>query len=305
MYHFIINPNARSGRGAIVWYDVQKSLAKRNIPYTAHFTQYRRHATAIAHTITCDRESHTLIVLGGDGTIDEVINGIVCFEKTLLGYIPIGSGNDFARGLNLSSDPEVALDRILGQFSTKTIDLGLLEYADKKHIFAVSSGIGYDASICHAVCVSRFKILLNKLKLGKLAYVFLSFDRLFHCKPQRMELILDDNIHLNFKKFYFATAMNLPFEGGGCKFCPNARPDDGMLDIIVVADVSKPCALSILPFVFNGLHTHHKGVYIYRCKKAVLHSSGPMPVHSDGEPIFLQHDLAFTICPKQLKIIQT
>ena len=305
MYHFIINPNSRSGLGAVIWHSVEMVLKKRNVLYTAHFTQYRRHATAIAHSITCDGKPHTLIALGGDGTVDEVVNGIASFENTLLGYIPIGSGNDFARGLKLASDPEVALNKILGQPPARTIDLGLLSYSGKQHIFAVSSGMGYDAAICHAVCVSKFKILLNKLKLGKLAYVCLSFDRLFHCHPQKLEVILDDKTHLNFKQAYFVTAMNLPFEGGGCKFCPDAHPDDNMLDLIVVGEVSKLRALLILPFVFSGTHVRHKGVHLYRCRKAEIHSDGPMPVHADGEPIFLQHDISFSVYSKRLKIMQT
>ena len=305
MYHFIINPNSRSGRGAVVWHSVEMVLKQRNIQYTAYFTQYRRHASAIAHSITADGRPHTLVVLGGDGTIDEVVNGISSFENTTLGYIPIGSGNDFARGLGLSSDPFTALDHILSPKSIRSIDLGVLNYAGKNHLFAVSSGMGYDASICHAVCVSRFKILLNKLKLGKLAYVFLSFERLFHCPARKLEVVLDSKTQLTFDRSYFVTAMNLPYEGGGCKFCPKANPDDGILDIIVVGEVSKLRALLILPFVFSGTHIHHKGVHLYRCRKAEIHSEGPMPVHSDGEPIFLQHDVTFSVHDRRLKIIQT
>ena len=103
--------------------------------------------------------------------------------------------------------------------------------------------------------------------------------------------------------FFFASAFNLPYEGGGCKFCPDAKPDDDLLDFIVIADVPKIIALAILPTVFSGKHTRLPGVHIFRCKKAEVHSKIALPVHSDGEPIYLQKDVSFSLEPETLKII--
>ena len=109
MYHFIVNPNARSGLGQKVWKDLEIMLKTRNIEYEVHFTKYQKHATAMTQKITSDGNEHTVVALGGDGTVNEVVNGIVDFDKTILGYIPIGSSNDFARGLKLPKEPEKAL----------------------------------------------------------------------------------------------------------------------------------------------------------------------------------------------------
>ena len=118
-----------------------------------------------------------------------------------------------------------------------------------------------------------------------------------------MEILLDDTKRLHFKRVFFASAFNLPYEGGGCKFCPDAKPDDDLLDFIVIANVPKIIALAILPTVISGKHTRLPGVHIFRCKKAEVHSKIALPVHSDGEPIYLQKDVSFSLEPETLKII--
>lgn len=303
MIHFIVNLGARSGLGHTIWKSVEKELNTKKVDYQVHFTQYPCHATQIVSDITSDKKTHIIVVMGGDGSIGEAINGILDPSLITLGYVPIGSGNDFARGMRIPSDVSAALDRILNCHTLRLLDLGLLHYNDKKHRFIVSSGIGYDADVCHHVSGSALKSFLNRFGLGKFAYVGLSIDRLIHCKPQQMTIVMDDTKTLHFKKAYFATAMNLPFEGGGCKFCPEAKPDDGFLDLIVVADVPKIRAIPILLTVFFGNHVHLKGVHIYRCKKADISSALALPLHSDGEPLNSAHQIKWTFENSRIKII--
>lgn len=303
MHHFIVNPHSRSGQGSSIWNTVEDELKKENIEYKVHFTARRRHATRIAEEITRDGQNHTLIVLGGDGTVNEVINGIVYLDKCTLGYVPTGSSNDFSRGLEIPSDIKKAVRMALHSDHTKAIDIGAIHYKNKKRRFAVSTGIGYDAAICHTVCISKLKVLLNKIKLGKLAYVGVSLDRLYHCRPAGMRILLDSGKELHYDKAYFAAAMNLPYEGGGCKFCPDAVCDDGLLDLIVIADIPKYRALAILPVVFSGGHTHRKGVHIVKCREAQICSDKPLPIHTDGEPVFLQRDVTMSLESERLKII--
>ena len=303
MYLFIVNSNSGSGLGHKVWNEVESVLKEKNIEYQVYFTKYQRHATKIVQELSADGKEHTLVVLGGDGTIGEVLTGIVHPERITLGYIPIGSGNDFARGLGLPKDSRKALDTVLHSQRRRKLDLGVLKYGNKKRRFGVSSGFGYDAAICYEICVSPVKKFFNKLNLGKLSYVSLSLHSLYRCTPKRMTITLDDSKELEFEKTYFATAMNLPYEGGGCKFCPKASAGDGLLDLIVISDVSKLHALFIIPTVFFGLHTLSSGVHIYQCKKAEFHSEIPLAVHADGEPIFLQKSLAVQIDDAQVNLI--
>lgn len=303
MYLFIVNPNARSGLGHKVWSEIASVLKEKQIEYQVYFTKYQRHAMKIVKELTSDGKEHTLVVLGGDGTIGEVLTGITYPEKITLGYIPIGSGNDFARGLGLPKEAKKALDTILYSKRRRKIDLGVLKYSNKKRRFGVSAGFGFDAALCHEICVSPVKKFFNKLNLGKLAYVSLSIHSLYRCTPKHMTLTLDDSKKLEFDKVYFATAMNLPYEGGGCKFCPKANSEDGLLDIIVIAGVPKFHALLIIPTVFFGLHTLSRGVHIYRCKKVEMQSEIPLAVHSDGEPIFLQKSLEMQVDNRQISLI--
>ena len=114
-------------------------------------------------------------------------------------------------------------------------------------------------------------------------------------------MIFDKTLH--FQKVYFAAAMNLPFEGGGCKFCPTAKPDDNFLDLIVIADVPKVAALTILPTVFSGKHTHMKGVHIYRFKHANVKVDVPLVLHSDGEPFPAESELEWMLESDSLQIL--
>lgn len=304
MLHFIVNPSARSGLGKAVWEKTERKLKEKHTDYRVHFTAHPKHATDIVSELTGDGLCHTLVVLGGDGSMDEVVNGIRYPGKVTLGYIPVGSGNDFARGLGLAGDSMQALDSVLNPAVTRSLDLGNITINGNTHRFAVSAGIGYDADICHKVAASGLKKLLNKVRLGKLAYVGMALDRLIYCKPAEMTITLDGAKTLHFKRAYFAAAMNLRFEGGGCMFCPNALPDDGYLDLIAVADVSKIRALiTILPTVFSGKHVHMKGVHIYRCKRADIVSSLALPVHSDGEPIPPLKKISFSAVPDFVRVI--
>lgn len=303
MYTFIVNPNARSGLGQAVWHDLECILKDRNIPYKVYFTKYQKHATAITSEITSDNKEHIIIALGGDGTVNEVVNGIKNIEQTTLGYIPIGSSNDFARGLRLPTDPVKALENILACPHLQPMNVGQLCYKNRERRFAVSCGIGFDADICHEAVVSRLKYILNKLKLGKLTYVGIALHRLFVTKPSKVTITLDNQKTVTFPSTYFVVAMNNRYEGGGVMFGPKAKIDDDKLDILAVANISKLKALVLIPFALLGWHIYFKGAYTYTCKHISVHSENALPVHTDGEPIFLQHDISISCMPQKLHVI--
>lgn len=303
MYTFIVNPNARTGLGFKTWKKLKLTLKERGISYRVFFTKYQKHATNIAKKLTEEEGPHMIIALGGDGTVNEVINGISGLSKTTLGYIPIGSSNDFARGMGLSTDPVNALEHILFPTRFAYVNIGVLNYQNKKHRFAVSSGFGFDAGVCHQILVSNLKKILNRLHLGKLSYAGVALQRILALTPGQMTLTLDHDRHIIFDKVYFAAAMNQKVEGGGFKFCPHADPSDDMLDVIVVAGLSKLKVLLLLPTAFKGWHTRFKGVYIYRCKEAEFRSERALPVHTDGEPIFLQRQVNLSLEKEHLRLI--
>lgn len=303
MYTFIVNANSRSGLGKKIWEKTEKKLQTLEIPYQVFFTTPHRHTENFVRELTADNEEHILVIVGGDGTVNEVINGISYPQKVTLGYIPTGSGNDFARGLHLLADPMQALESILSGQNIRSVDIGELSYKKKSRRFVVSSGFGFDAAICHEVVVSHWKSKLNRLKLGKLVYVIVALRQWFHLKPQEAVITLDGKTTRTFQKCYFIASMNLPYEGGGFMFAPAADPSDGKLNVCVLADLSKWKMLLLLPTALWGKHVRFKGVHTYACDKIHIHSPNPRAIHTDGEPLYLQRDVILRCLPEQLKLI--
>lgn len=303
MYNFIINPNARTGLGEKIWNELEDTLKESGIHYQAFLTKHRCHATRITQEILSEAGRHTLIVLGGDGTINEVINGISDFQTVTLAYIPIGSSNDFARGMGLSRDPQTALEHILVPSRYTYLSIGTVKHETKSRRFAVSSGFGFDAEVCCRISTSRIKAFFNKLSLGKFSYVSVALQSLMLQTPKRMIITMDDTMPITFEKVYFATAMNQKYEGGGFMFCPKAVPTDDFLDIIVAEGLPKLKILCLLPTAFFGKHTRFSGIHVYRCKKAVMESEIPLPFHTDGEPVSLQRRITASLEPQKIRFI--
>lgn len=111
MYYFIVNPNSRSGKGALIWKELRRTLQQKHISYKAVFTGYRGHAVKLAASVTAKASPEHpvyLIAVGGDGTIQEVLSGVKDLSCIYFGYIPTGSGNDFCRSMQLPQDPHEA-----------------------------------------------------------------------------------------------------------------------------------------------------------------------------------------------------
>ena len=211
MYYFIINPRSRSGKGQEIWDRVKKRLDEENLEYEAYFTQKQGHAAELAHQIAALSIPCTLVVVGGDGTVNEVVNGLVktVYTHITLGYIPTGSGNDFARGLGLTKDTEKAVEQILAPADIEKMDIGIAQSNGEKRYFLISAGIGFDASICHEALNSGLKDFLNKYHLGKLTYAAIALKQLFLYRPCRVDIRLDRQRICRFPRCFFVAGMNL------------------------------------------------------------------------------------------------
>ena len=298
MYHIIVNPASRSGRGKKYWNKIQPILSARNIPYQVYFTEYHGHATQLAQELT-SRIDNTpeylkLIILGGDGTVNEAIQGILHFDNVQLSYIPTGSSNDFARDIGISKKPVDAITHLLDQPTALRIDIGtihgentlVLDGASEvmNRRFIVSCGIGYDAGICKEAMSSPLKDVLNRCGLGKLTYLGIGLKQLIRTKYITGELILGENISvIPLKKLLFVAGMNHKYEGGGFKFAPDANNHDGILNLCSVTKISKLKILFVLPTGFTGKHFQFDGVDAYQANHYSIRTSEPLWVHTDGE----------------------
>jgi diacylglycerol kinase (ATP) len=288
--YFIVNPKAGNGKAKSIWFEVEKELKEHNYMYDAFFTESRGHAKILAKQIIGSSEESmvTIIVVGGDGTVNEVVNGIGDnAHKARIGLIPGGSGNDFSRGYGFPMKPVEALHYILKEVKavSPTYDMGKIELnGGQEHYFINSTGAGFDALISYEANLSKWKALLNRFSLGQLIYVIILLKNLFSYKCTTIELKVDGKVY-TFPNTWFVTVSNQPFYGGGMQIAPNAIPMDGLLNVTIVHHLSRLKLLLVFVSVFWGKHLKFKEVNTFVAHKVSIHSTEPIYVHSDGEHI--------------------
>lgn len=296
MYQVIVNPTSSSGKGMEAWNKIKEILDRRHVTYEVHVLREPGEATHIARKLTAycgdaqrDTDTVKLLVIGGDGTLNEVLNGIQDFEHTTLSCIQTGSGNDFARNMHLEKDVERAIMHLLTHPEEIDLDYGevITNRGDNSESlttrFLISSGVGYDANICEEVSRSRLKRVLNKIHLGKLVYVMIGVKQIFAKKTVRAKLYLDDAPMIKLPDLFFVVGMNHMYEGGGIPFCPKADPTDGMLDVCLVKGMSKIKLLLAVVLVYFKKHLLFKDITNHRCKRMRLVTETPQWIHMDGE----------------------
>ncbi len=286
MYHIIINPASRSGKGLKLWKEVvEPALHKEGVTYRSYFSREAGDVANLARMITeKTSECQNLIILGGDGTVNEALQGIEDPSRVTIGYIPTGSSNDLARDLKIPKDPIQALSRILHTGTVHSMDMGTITYPDgATRRFAVSCGIGFDAAVCEESMRSKIKGFCNKIGLGKLTYLGIALKQLLTAKKASCEIELDGNAPVRIHNILCIACMNHRYQGGGFKFCPDADANDGIMNLCVIGDIPKLIVLLALPTAFFGKHYLFKGVTPYRATDIRIKASQPLWVHTDGE----------------------
>jgi len=307
MYHFIVNIHGGSGKAFLKWNKIRALLNEKKVEFKVRVPQAVGDASRIAREISeLPEEDIRIVVVGGDGTINEVLNGITDFSRVKLGLIPTGSGNDFTRGLKLPRhNPKKAVDILLNSRGDKKIDLGkstVLSTGDSR-IFGISSGFGLDAIVGTGINEAKIKKILNWVHLGKLSYAFLTIQTLFTMKTYEASLSFDGEEAIKFNKLIFLAAMNFKAEGGGVPMCPKARGDDGELSVCVAAGVPKILTFFKFPLLCLGLHSKSKGFYLRNCKTLELSSSENSILHTDGEFVGNVDRVKFEVLPAKLTML--
>lgn len=306
MYYFIINPASQSGCGYKIWKKVEQRLLRDGIEYQAYLTQYAGQATEYAKELTSHcKETRVIVVVGGDGTMNEVVDGIVSCDMITLGYIPAGTGSDLARGLRLSRHPMLGLRRIIKARKIRQVDYGVITYDDsvlRHRRFIVSAGIGLDADVCHHIQYSLIKKICNRIHINRLSYCIMGIVRYLKAKPVKGYILLDGTRRVEFNYIYFISTQIQPCEGGGFWFAPKADSSDGNLEVCIVSHASKCQVLGImLRALFK--RSHNRGVRVFSCREVRIHTDQPMAVHVDGENCEFQTDLDIRCIERKLKIV--
>jgi YegS/Rv2252/BmrU family lipid kinase len=296
----VVNPNAGSGKCGKNWPIIQKLIKRAKIEFEFEKTERKGHAIELTKQLI-DRGFRKLIVVGGDGTLNEVVNGIftqgdIDAKTITLGMIPVGTGNDWCRTFQVSTKYIDAI-KLIRDEKTVIQDIGLVDFHNNgipNRYFANVAGIGFDANVAHAA---------NKLKeQGKgnaMSYMLILLKTLLKYNSKQMNLTIGGQ---EFKERMFSIGIGIgQYNGGGMKQLPNAIANDGLLDITVIKNISKWTVIKELKGLYDGTFiTHPKIVALQDI--AVSFKLNQLEIETDGESVG-QGPQNFSILPKALRVV--
>ncbi len=292
-WFFIVNSTAGRGKTGKKISNLITSLNEHKLNFEIELTKAPQHAIQLAKD-AIKKGFSNIISVGGDGTLNEVVNGVMHSgkaEEVNVGIIPEGGGNDFAASFNLSSNINKAVDT-LQKFITKKIDVGKIE--DRYFINAL--GMGFDA---------RAAQISNKIKHlnGLPRYLLAVIKALVALKPFEAEVKLDNYTYNS--PFLLIAIGNGKYTGGGFLLTPEAIIDDGFLDICFIKTISRRRLLSLLPSAIKGKHLKEPEVDLKQSRTIEVITKTPLPFYTDGELPKLKNPLNFKIelLPKKLNLI--
>ncbi|MBY9079956.1 diacylglycerol kinase family lipid kinase [Paenibacillus sp. HN-1] len=284
MYLFVINPRSGGGMGARAWRRAEEYLRERQVKYEALFTGSPGGAGREVELALSRPESWTAcVVVGGDGTIHSVLPALRA-KGVPLGIIPAGSGNDTARGFGVPIQTEAALDVILGGSKTGADLLVGAGPEEGEAATLTSVACGFDAQVAVNVNAGWYKPLCNALHAGRLAYLIGILHTLITYKPGRAAIVCDGRERA-FENVWLASVCNLPSYGGGLRIAPQAKSDDGLLDVCVVHGCSRLQVLRLFPTLLKGSHVSLPFVTMLRGARAAVSFDGSRPAIADGEDL--------------------
>jgi len=266
----IVNPSAGGGRAGKALPSVQAALAARGLEHHVERTTSLEHARELARSAAATGE--TAVAFGGDGLIGAVASALRD-GNGVLGVLPGGRGNDFARVLGIPLDPRAACE-VLDNGVVKALDLGEADEpipsgALRRGRWRARPGPG---------CPAR-------LVRGNLVYAYGALRALIGWRPATFELTLDGG-RTHVVRGYSVGAANSKAYGGGMYAAPGAELDDGLLDIVTLADMPKRRFLaSLLPKVFKGTHVDEPEVTVLRAAEVAITADRPFQMYADGDPI--------------------
>jgi len=274
----ILNPVAGRGYGARAEPTLRRWLEAEGVDFDIVRTRGPWHAAELAERAAQDGFD-TIVGAGGDGTANEVINGLMTASQNgaspRMGIIPTGSGRDFASGLGLPLDLREACRRVTsGQ--VKTIDLGRVTLPGQPpRYFGNVVGIGFDGAVLMETLKMKNLRGLPLYLVAVLKTILLNFD------PPMTTITLDgEQMQL---PATLVSVANGPREGGGFVIAPNAEPDDGLLDLCIARKVSRLTMLRLIPHFLQGTHTNLDPITMARTTAVTVSSPDGLVAHIDGE----------------------
>ncbi len=276
----IVNPAAGAGRSGRRWPPIQAHLKDIGLRFDFTLTEAPGHATELARDAA--RNGHDMIVsVGGDGTLNEVVNGLYQAGATghmTVGIIGTGTGSDYIRTVDVPRGFRDACRSLLNP-RRLAVDAGVVEYARNnqtlRRLFVNFAGLGFDSEVVKATG-QRFKRFG-----GKPAYLMGLLSTFLSYRNREMMLTLDGVSDR--RKVCTVVVSNGRYGGGGMLVAPKADATDGLLDVMTVNDISKPDLLWSLPRIYRGTHLTHPKVLAERAREIEIRPAQAVPLQADGE----------------------
>lgn len=281
----IVNPSAGGGRARRVLDRATTILDRVRKPFRVEFSTSGEHAGELA-SLGIDL-GEIPVAVGGDGQVSRIAHPLVGTDR-VMGILPTGRGNDLARGLGIPTRPDDAVRTLLGGVPRR-IDVG---HSDGRRFLGIAS-VGFD---------SRANEIANRSNLipGTFVYAWAALRALVGWKAVRFTLTVDGNSE-RIQAHTVAVANNA-FYGGGMKMAPGASVSDGLLDLIVVGDVSRLRFLANFPKVFLGRHIDGVEVSCRRVREVHIDAGAPLTVFADGDPL-TELPATIRVLPRALSIL--
>jgi diacylglycerol kinase (ATP) len=288
--HFILNPAAGSGRAARSIAALQAALEVRGLAFELHLTERAGNGF---HLVRSLKNQDPIIVVGGDGTLHEVIGALLHDQDSsqrIVGLIPLGTGDDFARGVGIPLGNIRKALEVIAQGRVKVFDAARMN----GRAFLNGFGSGFDALV--AASVKKTPGFLP----GPLRYLVAILLELIGLKGRRVKVYADGELIHDGEALLIAI-MNFIGYGGGLKINPVAVGHDGVLEIIIGGQFNRLGVMNILPKLARGAHLGHPQVHLRQARVIRVEWERPMPAHLDGEPLEPLRVFEAEILPQALR----
>lgn len=262
----IFNPLAGRGQGARLVADAKQALGP---DYIWIPTQRAGHAVELAAEAA--KQYPTVIAFGGDGTVGDVVRGIHG-SRAILGILPVGTGNDVARNLRLPLDVTEAA-RVIHEGSVMSVDVGTVNGVP----FINNAGTGFDARVMQTMNTGI------RFVRGRPAFLLAILKTIFTYKPFHLTMAVDSEEPVQVMDAMLVSVLNGRVYGAGMLAAPEAKMDDGRLDVLVIRNVPRIGRLSLLNKLQHGDHLDHPSVSMFRCESLSLRAMPPQAMNIDGE----------------------
>jgi YegS/Rv2252/BmrU family lipid kinase len=245
------------------------------------FSERPGHVAELARR-AAERGASPIVVVGGDGTVNEAVNGLLALEdanRPELAILPRGTGDDLARTFGLPTEVEEAA-RVAAGGGVRTIDAGRAQFTTRdgsraERYFANFAGAGISGAIAlRGAATSR--------RLGARAAYFWATIAVF-ARWRSAEMTLEAGEERRQGRMYEVLVANGAYAAGGMRVAPDAEPDDGLFDVVVIGDVTKPDFLTTFPKIYRGTHIAHPKIDVFRAPSVSIDAARRLPIVLDGE----------------------